>query len=279
MGGHINTAKDIRWNAWGIPYIVEFANVSIRSFRSWSPKPIAHPPSRPTRPRSHTVPMDRHSEARRYVPAHAESTTSLSSWTAVGSSRSSLISDSDSYASSSWSDSTVVAEPSPAPRVAVEQAPVPSEGRGLFLQFSTPSELSLDASASAPIPPPKSAASASTSSLGVHSTSRGIVSTPRGASSRTVCRLRSIIENAMLETGMDITTSELPDPSRSKKEQGAALLKGTYGQVMSAFKMAGLTTTPCAEGGFETATRLGVIFVPRRDECGAVELWKMTLWG
>jgi len=58
-----------------------------------------------------------------------------------------------------------------------------------------------------------------------------------------------------------------------------SLFRGTYGQVMSALKDAGLMMTPCTEAGLEDATRLGALFVVGPNEYGGVELTKLTLWG
>lgn len=58
------------------------------------------------------------------------------------------------------------------------------------------------------------------------------------------------------------------------------LFRGTYGQVMVALKAAGLVATPCMEGDFAGATRLGALFVARRSsEERNVQLRKLTLWG
>ncbi|KAG1799134.1 uncharacterized protein BJ212DRAFT_1305606 [Suillus subaureus] len=58
------------------------------------------------------------------------------------------------------------------------------------------------------------------------------------------------------------------------------LFRGTYGQVMVALKAAGLVATPCMEGDFAGATRLGALFVAHRSsEERNVQLRKLTLWG
>lgn len=64
-----------------------------------------------------------------------------------------------------------------------------------------------------------------------------------------------------------------------QQKSSKSLFRGTYGQVMSALKDAGLMMTPCTEAGFEDATRLGALFVAGPNEHGGVALTKLTLWG
>jgi hypothetical protein len=78
------------------------------------------------------------------------------------------------------------------------------------------------------------------------------------------------------ENPMDFQDSSA---SPQRKKTSKSLFRGTYGQVMSALKDAGLITTPCKEGGIDSATRLGALFVSTSNEDGSVEFNKLTLWG
>ncbi|THH31937.1 hypothetical protein EUX98_g2245 [Antrodiella citrinella] len=75
-----------------------------------------------------------------------------------------------------------------------------------------------------------------------------------------------------------IHTSELRRAGGSLRSAPSSLYHGTYGQVMSAFNAAGLTTIPCDPYGFADAQRLGALFVVRHTDVGTLELTKLTLW-
>lgn len=92
--------------------------------------------------------------------------------------------------------------------------------------------------------------------------------TSRGA----ILRLRRAIAAAVQESGMESPKAEKTDPIADPESPGVgvqkstkSLFRGTYGQVMSALKEAGLMTTPCPEDGFEE----GVF--------GRQDLWRVDL--
>lgn len=88
----------------------------------------------------------------------------------------------------------------------------------------------------------------------------------RKISERRLVRLRTTIEEAVTKAGMvrpssddsnasvDSHSSAETAHSTSTDSSKKALFRGTYGQVKQAFKDAGLTSTPCAENGFENGT-------------------------
>jgi len=99
--------------------------------------------------------------------------------------------------------------------------------------------------------------------------------------------LQKTITSAVVEAGMD-TPYALEEhidhhhPSTTTPDYRGpdSLFRGTYGQVMVALKAAGLVATPCMEGEFAGATRLGALFVAHQtSESRSVQLRKLTLWG
>jgi hypothetical protein len=75
----------------------------------------------------------------------------------------------------------------------------------------------------------------------------------------TITRLRRTITTAVQDAGMESpTATDKQNPLDSKdlsqstqRRSSKSLFRGTYGQVMSALKDAGLMITPCTEAGFE----------------------------
>lgn len=107
---------------------------------------------------------------------------------------------------------------------------------------------------------------------------------PRASSRSRLVRLQKTITSAVVEAGMDTpsTLEGQTDVSTNVTDYRSrdTLFRGTYGQVMVALKAAGLVATPCMEGDFAGATRLGALFVARRSsEERNVQLRKLTLWG
>jgi len=116
---------------------------------------------------------------------------------------------------------------------------------------------------------------------------------PSRISDRRLARLRRTIAEAVTNAGMstpptdeNLNATDATSPLdgraavRSTESSKQALFKGTYGQVKEALKNAGLITTPCAEGGFENATRLGALFVVNsKGQPAGLEFTKLTLWG
>jgi len=103
-------------------------------------------------------------------------------------------------------------------------------------------------------------------------------------------RLSRAISKAVLAAGMEGAPkatkkfdaeesigSKAGDGGLVKGRQG--LFKGTYGQVRNAFRAAGLVTTPCGEDGVPNSTRLGALFVANPDGQGAVVFTKVVMWG
>jgi len=103
-------------------------------------------------------------------------------------------------------------------------------------------------------------------------------------------RLSRAISKAVLAAGMEappkptekFATEESVGPRTGdarlvKARQG--LFKGTYSQVRSAFRAAGLVTTPCGEDGVPNATRLGALFIANPDGRGAILFTKVVMWG
>ncbi|KAG1864668.1 hypothetical protein DFJ58DRAFT_655738 [Suillus subalutaceus] len=107
---------------------------------------------------------------------------------------------------------------------------------------------------------------------------------PRASSRSRLVRLQKTITSAVVEAGMDTPSAleEQMDVSTNVPDYRSrdTLFRGTYGQVMVALKAAGLVATPCMEGEFAGATRLGALFVAHRSsEERNVQLRKLTLWG
>ncbi|KAH9964271.1 hypothetical protein BC827DRAFT_1266055 [Russula dissimulans] len=103
-------------------------------------------------------------------------------------------------------------------------------------------------------------------------------------------RLSRVISKAVLAAGMEgapkptkkfdaeeSVSSKTGDGRLVKGRQG--LFKGTYGQVRNAFCAAGLVTTPCGEDGVPNSTRLGALFVANPDGRGAIVFTKVVMWG
>ncbi|KAG2155506.1 hypothetical protein DEU56DRAFT_906698 [Suillus clintonianus] len=109
----------------------------------------------------------------------------------------------------------------------------------------------------------------------------------RTSSRSRLVRLQKTITSAVVEAGMDTPSKPeeqmddcSPSTTAPDHRNHDALFRGTYGQVMVALKAAGLVATPCMEGDFAGATRLGALFVAHRSsEERSVQLRKLTLWG
>ncbi|KAG2350723.1 hypothetical protein BDR05DRAFT_42314 [Suillus weaverae] len=106
----------------------------------------------------------------------------------------------------------------------------------------------------------------------------------RASSRSRLAHLQKTITSAVVEAGMDTPSAleEQMDASTNVPDYHSrdTLFRGTYGQVMVALKAAGLVATPCMEGDFAGATRLGALFVAHRSsEERNVQLRKLTLWG
>ncbi|KAI9057756.1 hypothetical protein FKP32DRAFT_1681239 [Trametes sanguinea] len=241
-------SPEVRFNALGIPYVVEFANVTFRapsrsssraSSRSVVPRREADlPPLPPSRPLALRREVSSSRSTLNLRPAPSRSTLN-SDWT---------------LAATASSETLACREP--------EKAIDTNEDHGLYIRFA--SQLSQ--------PPSK-------------------------LSQSRIARLKYRIAKAVMAAGMDTSPSaELGDPmdesahcrasissirSEDVETRGmpGSLFRGTYGQVMTALRAAGLTTVACKESGVQEATRLGALFVARPNERGGVEFTKLTLWG
>jgi len=247
-------AQEIKFNHFGIPYVVEFANVTFRP--SCAFKRSQTTPLLPTL--SRTDSCSTNETYRSSPPAH-----SFFSSRSRSSSRSHTLhrrrSSSPTESLSSWCSIPPYEPPREPEPPNSETAP---QGRGLYIQFSSSFPTSE--------PPPS------------------YFSRPEPIRSKhAVSRLRQTIASAVRDAGMESPSAvekqnllDTKDTSRPTQQKSSkSLFKGTYGQVMSALKDAGLMITPCTEAGFEEATRLGALFVVGPNEDGGVELTKLTLWG
>ncbi|PCH34189.1 hypothetical protein WOLCODRAFT_135558 [Wolfiporia cocos MD-104 SS10] len=209
-------APEIKFTSYGIPYVVEFADVN---FGSCSPASRTH--------------ADTPALGKKSSPVSNTSTSTL-----LGTIGSSATASSETLA-----------------------YPEGDEGEGLFIQFAS------------------------------H------LSRPHHKLSHSrLLRLKQRIAKAVLAAGMDAAPStrrvhpmDIPRLSRLSRgsiqstatvpeDNGGALFRGTYGQVMAALHAAGLVTTPCKESGVDEATRLGALFVARHTPLGTVEMTRLTLW-
>ncbi|KAG2044360.1 hypothetical protein BDR03DRAFT_849530 [Suillus americanus] len=214
--------QQIHWTPFGIPYVVEFNNVSFTPRRTASPSEDTLT-SFPAQEKSASI---------------SEQSLTYSCPSATSSS------------SSFCHISQCMLESPLKTRSSISRLPEP-EGihvDGLHIQFATPP------------------------------------CDPRASSRSRLVRLQKTITSAVVEAGMDTPSAleEQMDVSTNVPDYRSrdTLFRGTYGQVMVALKAAGLVATPCMEGDFAGATRLGALFVVHRSsEERNVQLRKLTLWG
>ncbi|KAG0700670.1 hypothetical protein DFH29DRAFT_807270 [Suillus ampliporus] len=210
-------SQQIHWTSFGIPYVVEFNNVSFAPRRTASPS--------------------------------QDTLASLSSPEGSSISEQSRLAYSCPSAASSTSSFCHISH-----RMLDSKLETQAEGihmDGLHIQFATPPY------------------------------------DPRASSRSRLVRLQKTITRAVVEAGMDSPSGledHMDDCGPSTKAPDChsrdTLFRGTYGQVMVALKAAGLVATPCVEGEFAGATRLGALFVAHRSsEARSVQLRKLTLWG
>ncbi|KAF7965923.1 hypothetical protein HWV62_40950, partial [Athelia sp. TMB] len=222
-------AQEVKFNRFGVPYVMEFSNVSFRENKE-VPR------------RSQTAPMPALARADSTASRASASSQSppraptLRSYTRspVGRRRNTVTRSPSppSEPLTSWCTIPSFSPPPPAPAPA-PRLDVTKPGKGLYIQF-TPYVPSPDA------PPPYEVR-------------------PRPVTSRSaVLRLRRAIAAAVQESGMESPNAEKTDPLEEADSPGGraakstkSLFRGTYGQVMSALKEAGLMTTPCPEDGVE----------------------------
>lgn len=287
-------APEVRFTPYGIPYVVEFANVSI-----WPRPPVFSDPeySAPIAPltRSNTMPSLRTHKPLPSLP-HPTRSASLKIFRSKANDADSIqrcledtarpvyrrnattpsgekesyrhakvYSTSSSHSLFSGSQTTLVAPPeeiiTPESESGQPAGDLSTRFGGLYVQFID------SASTSAPM------SSLPPSSL----QSEGTTEAPRKSAvkiSRTrLQRLSRTIAEAVLAAGMDTPSKVVRrqgdaeiaavdrEQSRGKGDGGEkALFRGTYGQVRAAFRAAGLVTTPCQEQGPADGTSLQFIF-------------------
>ncbi|KIK95349.1 hypothetical protein PAXRUDRAFT_11497 [Paxillus rubicundulus Ve08.2h10] len=271
--------QDIRFNSFGIPYVVEFENVSFvpqhRIHDSRSKHPYNDPsvssfsepglpyfttPS-PSSSTSSFCHIESPPPAPRFPSLHRSfslrSASSLFRLKPRGSS--SHLSSTRPIPSQSLNVSSNVLPTWSAPEHTKPLPPTPhlkfSDGQsdGLYIQFASPQNPS-----------------------------------HMGRKDKLV-HLQKTINTAVLDAGMNSppqnTDSQEPSNGEkpSQKNRGyrthGALYCGTYGQMMAALEGAGLYATPCMEAGLSGSTRLGALFVARHNGASGIELRKITLWG
>ncbi|KAI0778789.1 hypothetical protein BD413DRAFT_631990 [Trametes elegans] len=266
-------APEIRFNAFGIPYLVEFAQVTFRSRSLSSSRSSSRASTRPTLA-SRRDPSD--SRPALSLRPTASRSTIDSDWTLAA------------RTASSESLATLVPAPAPAhPSMRLDKAPA----------------MRLDKALPEPEPEPECP---STEEYGLYiRCASQLARPPRRLSDARLARLKYRIARAVMAAGMDTSPAGEPaDPLASTtttantSDGGAArvsvssirsedveteglpgsLFRGTYGQVMTALRAAGLATVPCHESGVHDATRLGALFVAHANDRGGVEFTKLTLW-
>ncbi|TFK87594.1 hypothetical protein K466DRAFT_104441 [Polyporus arcularius HHB13444] len=254
-------APQVRFNAFGIPYLVEFANVSFRS-RSRSGSTSTTDLSSDTQ----TLSSSLHKPTFERRPSRLRPSRSIatfdSDWTFATASSETLAGPSVRKESPS---PTSLAKSKPLPDITIESE-IETGGQGLLIRFASQ-----------------------------------LPHSPRKLSHNRLARLKYRIAKAVMAAGMDSSPAiECADPMDTRAEAAkeayrasvcsirseevetrgmpASLFRGTYGQVMTALKAAGLVMTPCSESGVEDATRLGALFVAHQNPYGGVEFTKLTLW-
>ena len=269
-------APEVRFNAFGIPYLVEFANVKFRS-RSRAGSTSSTNLSSDTRSLSsnlHKATFERRPSRLRPSPSIA---TFDSDWTFATASSETLAGPSVQKALLSPAS---LAKSKPLPEITIESE-IETEGQGLLIRFASQ-----------------------------------IAHQPRRLSHNRLARLKYRIAKAVMAAGMDSSpSSEREDPMDARAEAAkeayraslcsirseevethgmpASLFRGTYGQVMTALKAAGLTTTPCHESGVEDgqcifglshrllhlADDFRCSYSPWRALCGPSEcLWRSRIY-
>ncbi|KAF9225534.1 hypothetical protein BS17DRAFT_879534 [Gyrodon lividus] len=280
-------AQEIRFNSFGIPYIVEFENVSFVPQQCSEESRSKHARNVP-----HSPVVSSFSE-----PGFAYSISSLSPSSSTSSfchietppraprfpslyrsfslrSASSLFRRKPRRSSSDLDPSDICPIPSQSTNVSSNVLPtwcsVPEYTKPL-----------------PPTPPHRKIADVHADGLYIQFASPQ--SLPQMTRKDKLVHLQRTIGTAVLEAGMNTPprNADNQEPSNrdtiSQKDRGYktpdALYCGTYGQMMAALEGAGLSATPCLEAGFSGCTRLGALFVARHNGVNGVELRKITLWG
>lgn len=279
-------APEVRFNAFGIPYLVEFANVTFRRSRSRTGSTsTSHLSTSSDRHDRRSASSSLHKPSRpslRRLHPSASVATFDSDWTILTASSETLAAPSVQY-SNPLPKSKVKSDPQydsisrakaaakaqyqamvegtacPSPLLSPTSKPLPeitveseieTEGEGLLIRF--------------------------TSQLAAHEP-------PRKLSQNRLARLKYRIAKAVVAAGMDSSpaseaTNPMEDHHRTSTATGmserereayrasfcsirseevetrgmpSSLFRGTYGQVMAALTAAGLTAAPCKESGVQ----------------------------
>lgn len=281
---HFEMPQQIHWTSFGIPYVVEFNNVSFAPRRTPSPSEdtlTGFPP-----------PENSASVSEQSLTFSCPSaTSSTSSFCHI----SQCMLESPLQTRSSISRLTSLSRSAPGMRSASsffkrkQQKSHPSTRK----PYSTSQNASnnpidtwccIPAHVPKPLPPVPQQEPEGIHVDGLHIQFATPPYDSRASSRSRLVRLQKTITSAVVEAGMDTPSSLEEQTGVSTNVPGHrtrdTLFRGTYGQVMVALKAAGLVATPCMEGDIAGATRLGALFVAHRSsEERNVQLRKLTLWG
>ncbi|KAG1757240.1 hypothetical protein EDB19DRAFT_20894 [Suillus lakei] len=278
---HLEMPQQIHWTSFGIPYVVEFNNVSFAPRRTASPSQDTltsfHSPKGSTSVLEQSLPYS--------CPSATSSTSSfchisqcmLESPLQTRSSISRLVSLSRAAPSMRSASSFFKRKPHTSTRKPCSSSQKASSNPIDTWCFIPPH-------APKPLPPVPQQEHEGIHVDGLHIQFATPPCDPRASSRSRLVRLQKTITSAVVEAGMDTPSAleEQMDDSTNAPDYHSrdTLFRGTYGQVMVALKAAGLVATPCMEGDFAGATRLGALFVAHRSsEERSVQLRKLTLWG
>lgn len=298
---HFEMPQQIHWTSFGIPYLVEFNNVSFAPRRTPSPSEDTltsfHPPENSASVSEQSL-----------TYSCPSATSSTSSFCHI----SQCMLESPLQTRSSISRLTSLSRSAPGMRSASSffkrkhQKSHPSTRK----PYSTSQNASnnpidtwccIPAHVPKPLPPVPQQEPEGVHVDGLHIQFATPPYDPRASSRSRLVRLQKTISSAVVEAGMDTPSSLEEQTDVSTNVAGHrtrdTLFRGTYGQVMVALKAAGLVATPCMEGDIaggaqlrhmnisllshlSSATRLGALFVAHRSsEERNVQLRKLTLWG
>jgi hypothetical protein len=242
--------EQIQWTSFGIPYVVEFSNVSFAPHRTTSP----------SQDTCRTVPTPEEStsisqESQSYSCPSAASSTSSFCHVSHCMLDSPLKSRSSISRLVSLSRSTTIRSAS---SFFKRKHQKPSAGTYTpsrsMKSFSNPIDTwcSIPPHVPKPLPPLPQPEAEGTHVDGLYI--QFAACHPRTPSRSRLACLQKTITSAVVEAGMD-TPSVLEEPMNYSRRAsdyrgGDSLFRGTYGQVMVALKAAGLVATPCVEGEF-----------------------------
>ncbi|KIJ66216.1 hypothetical protein HYDPIDRAFT_26585 [Hydnomerulius pinastri MD-312] len=280
--------QEIRFNSFGIPYIVEFGNVSFvppkqcnadvsrsKHARHDPLSPAVSSVSEPTLTYSSASPSPSSSTSSFcYIPDRPSQPPRFPSLTRSFSLRSAS-SIFRRKSRPSLSDTSTLTTPTPSQSTNVSDNVLPTWS-------SIPSHAK-------PLPPPPPPQAPGARADGLYIQFSSAQSCPQMSRKDELVHLQKTISSAVLEAGMDTppSSTDCRGPSdvghASQRSRGHktsdTLYCGTYGQMMAALEGAGLSATPCLEAGFSGGTRLGALFVARPSGASGVQLRKLTLWG